>query len=100
MKAIKTEMSWQDLIEMPIGAVFYEKELPSMPIFIKTGNCHWKYSGKDIQVMALQDDESSRLGLFEMEADELRSRKWHRITDDDINRITGKLCDAWMLNPI
>ena len=87
------ELTWEGLVEMPVNAMFYEIELPTEPVFIKTGNCHGRYKGKDIQVIPLHPDDEgvSRLGLAEMDSSKRNSKRWHRLTEDEINTMIGRL---------
>ncbi len=89
-------MKWKDLIEMPVNSMFYEIDLPTRPVFIKTGNAAGPYKGKDIRVMPLHNDNDgqSRLGLAEMDESTLNSKSWRKLTEADINTMIGRLMIA------
>ena len=88
-----TELNWKDLLEMPVNSMFYEIDLPTEPVFIKTANAAGPYKGKDIRVMPLHNDNDgqSRLGLAEMDAPTRNSKRWHRLNEEDINTMMGRL---------
>lgn len=85
-------IGWKDLIDLPVNAVFFEVDLPTEPLFAKVGDCHGKFKGLDIRVIAIHgDDGASRLGLYEMDQCTRNSKRWHWLTLEEINTAIGRL---------
>lgn len=93
MNTTGTTLEYRDLIAMPVNAMFYRIEPASSPVFVKLGDCAGPYKGKDIRVSPLQPDNDgpSRLGLFEMDQSARRSARWHRLNEEEINTMIGRL---------
>jgi hypothetical protein len=85
------EVIWKALLDLPVGVVFYEEELPSMPLFQKMGNA---INREDIRVRCIATSDEMRLGLPEMEEIERNSKRWHICDATELARIILYLSEA------
>lgn len=84
------EVKWDGLMSAPNGTVFQEIDLPTDPLYIKVG-----VDGEtDLMVKPLyhfRDGGRVRFGFAEMDDCDRNSKRFHILTEAEINTIIGRL---------
>lgn len=89
---VAEEVKWTDLMSAPNGTVFQEIDLPTDPLYIKAGVATGRKT--DLMVKPLyhfRDGGTVRFGFAEMDDCDRNSKRFHILTEEEINTIIGRL---------
>lgn len=84
-------IGYQQLMALPANSIFYELDLPTLPVFVKVRNSSGKFQDIVVHTLQVDNDRCSRLGLHEMDEGTKRSKRWCWCSEEEINTMIGRL---------